>query len=174
MGEPRDDFLTFALTVHEADGVPDAAILLQDQCGADVDVLLFAAFVGAVRGRAFSRQDLDAALGRVGPWQSEVVGPLRAVRRRLKEGPPPASGAATNALRERIKQIELDAEMIELAQLAELAAELDDPGAEGNPAERATAAMTVVVEASSGRAPTAAERAAIGAIATAAEKTEHR
>jgi uncharacterized protein (TIGR02444 family) len=168
MGEPRDDFLTFALSVHEADGVPAAAILLQDQCAADVDVLLLAAFVGAVHGRAFGSRDLEAALARVGPWQHDVVGPLRVIRRRLKEGPPPAPDPATNALREGIKQIELDAEMIELAQLGELAAAFDGPSAQGTPAERAAAALTVVVRAGSGRAPTAAENAAISVIAAAA------
>jgi uncharacterized protein (TIGR02444 family) len=168
MGEPRDGFLTFALDVHETDDVPHAAVLLQDQCGVDVDVLLFAAFVGAVQGRAFGREHLAVALERVGPWQRDVVEPLRAVRRRLKEGPPPAPGTRTSALRERIKQIELDAEMIELAELADVATRLDASTADGDAIERATAAMTLVVRTSVGREPTTAETAAIDVMAHAA------
>jgi len=168
MGEPREDFTAFALDVHGADGVSDAAILLQDQCAADVDVLLFAAFVGAVHGRAFGSQELAAVLARVGPWQQVVVAPLRAVRRQLKHGPPLAPTQATIVLRERIKQIELDAEMIELAELAELAADLGGPAADVGPSEHATAAMTVVIQTSAGREPTSEEHAAIRLIARAA------
>jgi uncharacterized protein (TIGR02444 family) len=170
MGEPRADFTAFALAVHEADGVSDAAILLQDRCAADVDVLLFAAFVGAVHGRAFGSQELAAALERVGPWQQAVVAPLRAIRRQLKHGPPPAPTQATIALRERIKELELDAEMIELAELAESAADLGGPATDVDPTERATAAMTVVIQTSSGREPTSEEHAAIRTIARAAAR----
>jgi uncharacterized protein (TIGR02444 family) len=170
MGEPRKDFKAFALDVHEADGVSDAAILLQDRCGADVDVLLFAAFVGAVHGREFGSQELTAALERVGPWQQVVVAPLRAIRRQLKHGPPPAPTQATIALRERIKQLELDAEMIELAELAELAGDVGGPAAEVDPTERATAAMTVVIRTSASREPTSEEHAAIQLIARAAAR----
>jgi hypothetical protein len=116
-------------------------------------VLLVAAFVGAAHGRAFGNRELAAALGRVGPWQHEVVGPLRAVRRRLKQGPPPAPDAATTALRTRIKQIEL-------AELAAVAAGFDGPAAEGDAAQRATTAMTLVVQTGAGREPTAEEDAA--------------
>jgi uncharacterized protein (TIGR02444 family) len=168
MGEPRTDFTAFALDVHEADGVSDAAILLQDRCAADVDVLLCAAFVGAAHGRAFGSQELAVVLGRVGPWQQAVVAPLRAIRRQLKHGPPPAPTQATIALRERIKEIELDAEMIELAELGELTADLGGPAAELDPTERATAAMTVVIQTSAGREPTSEEHAAIQTIALAA------
>jgi uncharacterized protein (TIGR02444 family) len=168
MGETRDSFLTFALEVHAVDGVADAAVLLQDDCAVDVDVLLFAAFVGAARGQAFGREQLTVALERVEPWQREVIEPLRAVRRRLKDGPPPAPDSETSALRERIKQIELDAEMIELAELADVAVRLDGHTADGDAAERATAAMALVVQTSAGREPTTAERAAIDVIARAA------
>jgi hypothetical protein len=58
--------------------------------------------------------------------------------------------------------------MIELAELAGLAADLGDPAAEVDPTERATAAMTVVVQTSAGREPTSEEHAAIQLIARAA------
>jgi uncharacterized protein (TIGR02444 family) len=170
MTDAREGFRRFALEVHEADGVSDAAILLQDRCGVDVDVLLFAAFVSALRGKDFDADDLRAAHERVQPWQREVVAPLRAIRRRLKAGPAPAPSVATDELRERIKKLELDAEMIELDELGIVAAELGGPGTIGDAAERAAAAMRVVVESGAGRQPTSDERRAIDTIAAAATK----
>jgi uncharacterized protein (TIGR02444 family) len=131
-------------------------------------VLLLAAFVAAERGRSFGPDDVRAAHDRVEQWQRVVVTPLRAIRRQLKSGPAPAPTPTTTALRDKIKQVELDAEMIELAELAELAAHLDGPAAEGDAAERASAAMTVVVRDTSRREPSAEERAAIDVVARAA------
>ncbi len=65
---------------------------------------------------------------RVEQWQRAVVIPLRTIRRQLKNGPAPAPTPTTTALRDRIKQIELEAEMIELAELAELVAALRRSG----------------------------------------------
>jgi uncharacterized protein (TIGR02444 family) len=174
MSDARADFRRFALDVHAADGVSDAAILLQDRCGTDVDVLLFAAFVSAVRGKDFDADDLEAAHHRVQQWQQEVVAPLRSIRRRLKEGPAPASSPATTELRERIKKLELDAEMIELDELGIVAAELAGSSSVGDAAERAAAAMRVVVEASAGREPAAEEHQAIDTLAVAAATQDGR
>lgn len=172
MGEPGGDFPKFAMNVYRCDGVPEATILLQDRGGVDVNVLLLAAFMGAKRGRSFGPGDVRAARDRVEQWQRTVVIPLRTIRRQLKNGPTPAPTPRTTALRDRIKQIELDAEMIELAELAELVPLLDGPAAEGEAAELASAAMTVVIRDASGRAPSADERDAIDVVAHAA--AEHR
>jgi uncharacterized protein (TIGR02444 family) len=156
------------MNVYRRAGVSEATILLQDRGGVDVNVLLLAAFVGALGGRAFGPRDVRAAVDRVGQWQRVVVTPLRAIRRQLKDGPPPAPGPTTTALRDKIKQIELDAEMIELDELAEFATQPGGPPAESDPAERATAAMTVVLRAGANREPTTEERAAIDVVARAA------
>jgi uncharacterized protein (TIGR02444 family) len=158
----------FAMNVYRCDGVPEATILLQDRGGVDVNVLLLAAFMGAERARSFGPGDVRAAHDRVAQWQRAVVIPLRTIRRQLKNGPAPAPNATTTALRDKIKQIELDAEMIELAELAELVALLEGPAAEGDAAERASAAMTVVARTTSCREPSAEERAAIDVVARAA------
>jgi hypothetical protein len=56
-------------------------------------------------------------------WRDEIVRPLRAIRRRLKAGPPPAPNEVTDELRARIKASELESERVELMQLEAFARE---------------------------------------------------
>lgn len=170
MTEPTGDFRCFALDVYGGDGVSSAAVLLQDRCGVDVNVLLLAAFVGASRGLSFGTREAAGAVARTVRWQREVVIPLRALRTRLKEGPPPAPNPVTSALRERIKAAELEAEMIELAELSDFAEGLDAPVGHGAASTRAAAAMQAVVRESAHRAPNPNELDAIAAIASAAAR----
>jgi hypothetical protein len=104
------------------------------------------------------------------PGQTDVVGPLRALRKRLKDGPPPAPSPTTAALRDRVKALELDAEMLELDELATFADDLNTPAAPGSGSERASAAMDVVLHVSAGREPSGEERGAIAVIANAAAR----
>ncbi|MCH9640918.1 MAG: TIGR02444 family protein [Actinomycetia bacterium] len=164
----------FALNVYGAEGVPRAAVLLQDRCGVDVNVLLLAAFVGSAMGASFGRAEAECARDRTQQWQHEVVRPLRAVRTRLKDGPAPVPAPATTALRDQIKAAELNAEMIELGELSDFASCLDASPAPGDTAERATAAMLAVVRLAVARDPGADEREAIAIIASAVAQFEER
>jgi uncharacterized protein (TIGR02444 family) len=110
----------FALTVYQKPGVSDACLLLQDRYGCNVTLLLFAAWAGAEQGVVLTADEMAAAVGTVGAWHGEVVEPLRAVRRRLKHGPPPAPDVATGKLRARLQAIEIEAERLELETLAGL------------------------------------------------------
>jgi uncharacterized protein (TIGR02444 family) len=167
---PRGDFPRFVLEVYGTDGVSTASVLLQDCFGVDVNVLLLAAYAGAVGAMSFTETDLASAAARTRDWQRDVVGPLRGVRTRLKVGPAPAPNPATAALRERIKTAELDAEMIELDELAEVAAHLESPTAHGDARARATAAMQVVLRHGTSHEPTDEAAAAIAVIASAAAR----
>jgi uncharacterized protein (TIGR02444 family) len=170
MTEPNEAFRRFALDVYGIEGVRAAALLLQERCSVDVNVLLLAAYIGAARGLSFDGRDCETVLIRTRPWQSEVVGPLRAVRLRLKDGPPPAPNPATARLRDSIKTLELEAEMIELDELADSVASLAGVSAPGPAEERARVAMSVVVHASTGLETHPDERAAIAVIASAAAR----
>jgi uncharacterized protein (TIGR02444 family) len=135
----------FALAVYGREGVPAACLALQDGLGVDVNVVLFAAFVGAVRGEVLTEADVAAAGARVGGWHGDVVVALRTVRRRLKGYPAPASGVAAAAeLRGKLQGLEIEAELIELGELNELAVEQCRLTAAGDPADRAAAAMVAV------------------------------
>lgn len=157
------DLARFALKVYASEGVPPACLLLQERAGVDVNLLLFAAFAGAARGAAVDAAALAAARAAVGAWHAEVVKALRAVRQRLKAGPPPGPTPVTEALRDKLKKVEIESELIELDTLSALAAGL--PAGEGSPEARAAAAMAVVVAESAGRPPDDAEHGAIALIA---------
>lgn len=135
----------FALELYGTGGVPTACLTLQDRVGVNVNLVLYAAFVGAARAQVLTDAQLDTALALIGEWHREVVRPLRSVRRRLKTGPSPAPTPATMKLRRELQRLEIEAELVELAELDTLAAALDGPHAAGDAAARATAAITVVV-----------------------------
>lgn len=119
---PADRLWTFALAVYGSPGVGDACLQLQDRGGTNIPLLLFVLWLGAERGVLLSAQEMESASSLVGGWHTEIVGTLRTLRRRLKGGPPPAPAAETDALREKIKAIELAAERLELDTLARMAA----------------------------------------------------
>jgi uncharacterized protein (TIGR02444 family) len=110
----------FSLTVYDGDGVADECLDLQERLNLDVNLLLFAAFVGAVEGVQLEKRDIAAASAAIAGWHGEIVRALRRARRALK----PASTDAENPLRgpsaalhAQVKAAELAAEKIEQAML---------------------------------------------------------
>ena len=109
--QPLDTPLwAFSLAVYGGDGVADECLDLQERLGLDVNILLLAAFIGAVEGVRLEVSDIAAANAEVAHWQADIVRPLRQVRRALK--PMSAEG-----LRAQVKAAELEAEKIEQAML---------------------------------------------------------
>lgn len=106
----------FAEALYGHGEVSKACLFLQDQCGVDVNVLLFALWIARrkVLLDAAAVSEIDAA---VKQWRQEIVVPLRAVRRRMKTGPSPAPDDTTEALRSRLQEIEIESERIELSVL---------------------------------------------------------
>jgi uncharacterized protein (TIGR02444 family) len=171
MGDAGSDSLRrFALTIYGTADVSDACLLLQSRFDIDVNLLLFAAYVGAVRTKTLFPESFDIVRARTDPWHRDVVRPLRTVRQRLRAGPAPAPNPVTAVLRHEIKEIELQAELIELGELGELADLLDAPTAPGGAAERATAAMETVLRADFDGQLSSEDRAAIATIAAAAAR----
>jgi uncharacterized protein (TIGR02444 family) len=161
-------FKRFALALYGSEGVADACLHLQNRHDLDVNIVLFAAFVGAVRRQALTNADVDLAKRRVDPWHQEVVRPLRAVRQRLKTGPLPAPNDATGSLRRKLAQLEIEAEVIELDQLGELIPEVRSPHCTGSAVECAAAAIETVIRTYTGAALNDQDREAIDTIATEA------
>jgi carboxymethylenebutenolidase len=162
-------FKRFALALYQRPGVADACLDLQNRHELDVNVVLFAAFVGST-GQTLTTADLDLAHRQVDAWHQQVVRPLRAVRQRLKTGPVPAPSQATGNLRRRLAQLEIEAEMIELDQLATLVPQADAPGSTGSTAECAATAVETAVTAHTGTPPGDEDRAAIATIAAEAHQ----
>jgi len=100
----------FSLAVYGRNGVAGECLGLQERLKLDVNLLLFAAYMGAVDGVRLEVADVAAANAFVADWQANVVRPLRQARRALK-------GTDAEALRAQVKTSELDAERIEQTTL---------------------------------------------------------
>jgi uncharacterized protein (TIGR02444 family) len=109
---------SFALRLYSQPGASDACLVLQDRVGVDINILLFALFAAVERGVALDARDLQNIDTAVAAWRSDVVVALRAIRRRMKNGPEPAPNEVTEAVRAQIKRAELGAEQVEQAVLA--------------------------------------------------------
>jgi len=81
---PASPFWAFTLAVYQKEGVSPACIALQDRLGLDVNFLLLCLYTGT-HGRELTADDFARLEERVGPWRKNVLHPLRAVRRWLKE-----------------------------------------------------------------------------------------
>ena len=113
-------FWTFSLSVFQNSNVAGECIDLQDRHGIDVNVLLFCAWLGATQ-RAVDKKQVQEILASIGDWQSEVVTPLRVLRRRLKGKTGAAiPNEAQLAFREEVKRAELKSEQLEQAILYNL------------------------------------------------------
>ncbi len=118
--ELETPFWAFSLAVYAADGVAGECLGLQERLGLDVNLLLFAAYSGAVEGVRLEPQDVASAHDAVAEWHAEIVRPMRTARRALKA--PSANTAdplqpASATLRTQVKRVELEAEQIEQAML---------------------------------------------------------
>jgi uncharacterized protein (TIGR02444 family) len=123
-GGSGESLWSFAIRVYRRRGISEACLALQERFSIDVNVLLFAAWMGSERRVELSRSDLIRVRDEVRAWHDEVVRPLRAVRQRMKLGPKPAPSSATEALRTKLKAVEIESERIELATLQEQAPRL--------------------------------------------------
>lgn len=107
----------FALDLYARPGVEQACLRLQDEHDTDVCLLLCGAWLQrrGVRCTALRAEQLRRlAQG----WQGDVIRPLRELRRQWKEQA--AQDEALAALRERLAQLELDAERELLRRLEDL------------------------------------------------------
>lgn len=110
---PTGSFWAFSLAFYRYPGVSAACIALQDEHGADVDLVLFALWCAA-RGRRLEDAALAAVDASIAAWRRATVQPLRAVRRALKPPPgPPFDAAAAAALRGQVLALELEAERLQ-------------------------------------------------------------
>jgi len=108
------EFWDWAVAAYARPGVAGACLDLQDNYGQSVPLLLWAIWRGG---------DVAAAVAIARSWEDEVIGPLRGVRRRLKRRP------EAEALRQKIKAIELEAERSLMTALEALAGPEVEAGA---------------------------------------------
>ena len=131
-----DGFWAFSLRIYGRPEVPPACLALQDEGGADVNIVLFLLYL-ADCGRRLDADAVAALDARLRPWRDGVVRPLREVRRQLRAAVGPLVPATTRALRDRVKGAELAAEKLQQQALAELCPPASCGEPAGSPGEAA-------------------------------------
>jgi uncharacterized protein (TIGR02444 family) len=134
IGRPPENALwRFALAFYAQPNVSAALLGLQDSAGCDINLILFALWLGVSGRSRLTSEALDTADRLAWPIRSAVVEPLRALRRKLRSDP----DADIQRLREGVKALELEAEKLILDRLARTA---EAPSSATDPASRLTAA----------------------------------
>lgn len=124
---------TFSLRVYATPGVEAECLALQDRRGADVNLVLACAWIGAERGLSLGRGEVERLREGASRWHEAAVRPLRAARRAVKPLPEMAHGKV-RSFRGRLAAVELEAERIEQALLFEAAERLAPALPRGEPA----------------------------------------
>jgi uncharacterized protein (TIGR02444 family) len=140
---PDSALWDYALALYGEPGVEAACLALQDRAGTDVNLLLFATWLGAT-GRDLGPAGLARARQLVADWQTRLVQPLRVVRRELKPrlaAVDPMLRGPLTATRQQLAEVELALERAELIMLEELAASLPAGACDPEIAVRALLAL---------------------------------
>lgn len=110
---PTESFWDYAHHLYRQPGVEEICLALQDEAGADVNMVLFACWYGTTRG-TFRDDTFTRAQAFSTNWSSVITGALRNGRRWMKENPLDTGNADLQAqyalLREELKKLELQAE----------------------------------------------------------------
>lgn len=117
--ESADPFWEFSLQLYQQPGVAEHCLALQDEYGADVNILLFCCWLGSIGAGPLSMEQLQLLLEQVKPWQKQAIVPLRMLRRQLKKGVSAVAKDRSEAIRQAIQRVEIDAERVEQSILSE-------------------------------------------------------
>lgn len=102
----------FSLAVYGSPDVPPICLRLQDKYDADVNVLLFALWLGQMSVRV-STAELAGLTQVASQWHAEVVRPMRHIRQTLKGHAFSIVEDAVETFRQGVKSRELAAEKLE-------------------------------------------------------------
>jgi uncharacterized protein (TIGR02444 family) len=105
-------FWRFSLALYRRAGVAEQCLRLQDEGGADVNLLLLSLWLAGERGIRLTEAEARSAVERTAEWRDGVVRPLREARRASK-----TASLLEDPERERfraaLKAVELQSERIE-------------------------------------------------------------
>src|SRR5580658_8865596 len=132
---PITPFWRYSLKFYGQSGVSDACIALQDGCGIDVNLLLYLFWL-ASDGRLVTADDVTMLDDKVRSWRELTIIPIRDVRRKLKGAKTFIDPAKQEALRDKVKVAELEAERLQQEGLYAVT----QAGPLGKPAEPPAAA----------------------------------
>ena len=129
-------FWTFSLGYYRGAGVSEACLELQDNCGVDVNVVLFLLWL-ATQKRQVAETEVRRIAEKVRPWQADVIAPIRALRRKLKGDAPLLDKGAAELFRTKIKAVELRSERLQQEAMCALAGSLKSEPAAATRSRRA-------------------------------------
>lgn len=109
---PARSFWDFSLSFYARPGIPPACLGLQDEGGADVNVVLYLLRLAEL-GRRLAAEDVGRVEGLVATWREDVVRGLRDVRRAMKCPSAGFDPEAVERLRTEVKRVELAAERLQ-------------------------------------------------------------
>ncbi|UDF02867.1 TIGR02444 family protein [Asticcacaulis sp. AND118] len=113
------DFWDWAVAAYGGEGVADRCLELQDTHGQNVPLVLFAVWAG-VRGVALDEETAEAAVDISRAYADTVVVPLRTIRQRMRAVVGDMDDAHREALRTRVKALEIEAERAQMEALSAL------------------------------------------------------
>ena len=110
----------FCLALYDQPGVAQECLRLQDEIGLNVSFLLFFVWLGMRRGAPPTDGEIAEAKALASSWHRSVVEPLRSVRREIKVSPH-AGRPAVARFRSSVQRVEIEAERVMVALLADWA-----------------------------------------------------
>jgi uncharacterized protein (TIGR02444 family) len=110
----------FVLNYYRQQGVSEAAVVLQDTAGIDVNMILFLMWLSSQK-KTLAEADMRKLGENSHGWQRSVVVPIRNIRRLLKENAPFVAQEAALAYRKKIQAIEIEGEQLQLNGMADAA-----------------------------------------------------
>lgn len=129
----QTDFPAYSIALYSREMVEESCLRLQDEYGLDVNAVLFCYWFGTRHG--VIGEDLWARIDEISSqWQGHLIRPLREARRWLKQ-PGFEPDPQLQKLRERIKEDEIAAELLQQRMMQEACAGFVDSA----PAEAAEA-----------------------------------
>ena len=112
---PRENLLwDFSIKTYGREGVASACLRLQDDHGADVNILMYCCWAAQDRALLFDAMAIERIISAVEPWKSSIVEVLRNIRRELKSKAYLGIDVEEQEhLRVEIKRVELNAERLQ-------------------------------------------------------------
>ena len=110
----KNSLWDFSTTVYGRDGVAPACLRLQDDHGADVNIIMYCTWIAWDHAMTLDAAAVGRIVSEVEPWKERVVEPLRVIRRDLKSATHQGiEGKAQERLRTEIKRVELRSERLQ-------------------------------------------------------------
>ncbi|HEY3919403.1 MAG TPA: TIGR02444 family protein [Stellaceae bacterium] len=157
MSDAAAEFWRFSLAIYARPGVASACLMLQDEHGRDVNLVLYCCWLG-ISGRGRLDHDSLAVADRaIAGWRHDVVEKFRAARRAIKAAALPES----DGLYAKAKGVELEAERLLQRRLVEQALPANGAAAAAQRLADALANLALYI----GDAPAVAIRDALAAMA---------